>query len=678
MLHIIFANTLLKKYIICYEQGTKRHIKEKNMRPKELDCLFEPITVGSMRLKNRLVMAPMGTGYASEDGYVTPKLMDYLVARAKGGAGLITVEVAFVHELGKAGVDGELGIDDDKYIPELKKLADAIHNAGAKVVIQLNHAGRYARKKNLGQTPVAPSAIASRYTGETPRELSTSEVEDIVTAFAKGAKRAKEAGFDGVELMGSTGYLISQFCSAITNKRKDKYGGSTPEKRAFFVKQIIEEIRKKTGNDFSLCVKMSVNEYLPGGNTVADSQIMAKIFADAGADRLHAWAGWHESPKPMLPMSVPRAAFAHLAKAIKAVTDVPVTAVGRINDPFVAAELIRDGKADLIAIGRGLLADPDFANKAFFGKTDEIRNCIGCCHCFDTVMSQIHKFGDQELSCAINAEFGREGENLFEKAKSGKSVLVVGGGPGGMEAARVASKKGHKVTLWEKSCQLGGSLIPAAIPPFKEEINCLTSYLIKQMEVNSVNVMLDKKATAEEILNLNPDHIIIASGAKPSLPEIPGIEKANVVMAVDLLSQKVTSGQNVAVIGGGMIGIDIAEYLYNKGKQVTLLTRQKRIGADIGISVRWVVMKRIKKSSIKIITNISYKMITKEGVIIDKNGDEMLICADTIAVSGGLAANNGLADSLRCKITLTEIGDCISPRKINEAIHEGFDAALKI
>ena len=648
------------------------------MRPEELDILFEPIVIGKMELKNRLVMAPMGTGYGGRDGFVSDRIIAYLAARAKGGIGLVTVEVAYTHRLGRAGLGGELAITDDKYIPGLRTLSDAIHRAGARVVIQLNHAGRYARAKNLGEAPVAPSAIPSRYTGETPRELTTGEVEEIVDAFGEGARRAREAGFDGVELMGSTGYLISQFCSPLTNKRTDRYGGETPEARAIFVKEIIEKIRQKVGYDFSICVKMSVDEYLPGGSTIEDSQRMAKVFVKAGADRLHAWAGWHESPKPMLPMSVPRAAFVHLSKALKEVTDVPVTAVGRINDPFVAASVIREGKADLIAVGRGLLADPEFANKAYEGRVGEIRRCIGCCVCFDVMMSQIHRAGPEGVLCAINPELGREGENLLKPVEKGKKVLVIGGGPGGMEAARCAALKGHRVTLWERSDKLGGSLGVAVIPPFKEEIACLTAYLTRQMEINNVEVKLNKNATAEDILKENPDCVVVALGSKQNVPEIPGIDKANVVMAIDLLTGKAATGENVVLIGGGLIGVDVAEYLHQRGKKVTLLTRQAQIGTDIGISTRWVTMMRIRESNIKVMTKVSYREIRRDGVLIEREGEEMFIPADTIVISGGLLPDRELVEALKGKVPLREVGDCIEPRKIKDAVHEGFEAALAI
>ncbi len=647
------------------------------MRQKNLDCLFEPIIINNLKLKNRLIMAPMGTGLAG-DGFVTRELIDYLAARARGGIALITVEVSAIDKLGKAGLGGELAIYDDKFIPGLRDLSDAIHEAGSKVVIQLNHAGRYARSKNIGAQSVAPSPIRSRYTGETPRELTTEEVEALVQAFAHGAVRAKEANFDGVELMGSTGYLISQFCSSLTNKRTDKYGGSNPAARAAFVKEIIREIRKNTGNDFNICVKMSVDEFLPGGNTIDDSQILGKEFVKAGADRLHAWAGWHESPEPMLPMAVPRAAFAYLSEALKQVVNVPVTAVGRINDPFVAASLIKEKKADLIALGRGLLSDPEFALKASQGRESEIRPCIGCCICFDALMRQIRHSKRGSLICALNPELGREGENLLSPAEQKKKVLIIGGGPGGMEAARVAALKGHQVMLWEKSDRLGGSLLLASIPPLKDEINGLTNYLSHQMEVNKVQVKLNKDVTAKDILDAQPDWVIMAVGAKQVIPAIPGINNKNVVMAIDLLSGKVETGAKAVIIGGGMIGVDVAEYLNKQGKQVTLLSRQVRIGIDIGPSTRWVTMMRIKKSNINIITKVIYKEIRENGILIERNGEERFVSADTIIVSGGLVPDRKLIDDLKGKIPLKEIGDCVKTRQITDAIHEGFEAALAI
>jgi 2,4-dienoyl-CoA reductase (NADPH2) len=405
---------------------------------------------------------------------------------------------------------------------------------------------------------------------------------------------------------------------------------------------------------------------------------MARVFVKAGADRLHAWAGWHESPKPMLPMSVPRAAFVHLSRALKDVTDVPVTAVGRINDPFVAARVIREGKADLIAVGRGLLADPEFANKAREGRVDEIRKCIGCCVCFDAMMSQIHRAGPGGVICAINPELGREGEPLLKPVEKGKKVLVIGGGPGGMEAARVASLKGHNVTLWERSGRLGGSLLTAAIPPHKEEIECLTSYLSRQMEINRVEVKLNKNATAEEVLKEKPDFVVVASGSKQNVPEIPGIDKANPVMAIDVLTGKAATGERVVLIGGGLIGVDVAEYLHQKGKKVVILTRQSQIGTDIGISTRWVTMMRIRESGIRMMTKVSYREIRRDGVLIEMDGKEMFIPADTIVISGGLLPDRELVEALKGKIPLQEVGDCIEPRKIKDAVHEGFEAALGI
>jgi 2,4-dienoyl-CoA reductase (NADPH2) len=370
----------------------------------ELKHLFNPIKIGDMELKNRIVMAPMGTGMATPEGYITDQMMDYYAERAKGGAGLITTEITCVDApLGKVGPWQPI-IDEDKYMSEFRRLAEVIHQGGAKASLQLGHAGRYALSFVIGAQPVAPSPIPSRYTREIPRELTTEEVGEIIDKFGDAALRARKAGFDAVELMGCTGYLISQFTSPLTNKRTDRFGGDTIS-RATFACEIISNIRKKVGNTFPISFKHSVDEFIPGGTTVEDSRVIAKEVEKAGASIIHAWAGWHESPKPMLPMSVPRGAFVYLASAVKKVVSIPVVTVGRINDPKLADKVIQEGKADLVAFGRAFLADPHFPEKAAQGRFDDIRKCIACCRCFDSLMQ-----ASPPVVCTVNAELGKEGK----------------------------------------------------------------------------------------------------------------------------------------------------------------------------------------------------------------------------------------------------------------------------
>ena len=637
----------------------------------ELKSLFAPITIGDMDLKNRIVMAPMGTGF-SLDGYVNDQMLDYYVERAKGGAGLITVEATCVDTpLGKVR-PWQLIIDDDKYIPGLGRLAQTVHVEGARVSLQLAHAGRYALSSVIGAQPVAPSPIASRYTKETPKELSTEEVEEIIEKFGNAARRAKEAGFDAVELLGCTGYLISQFISALTNKRRDRFGGDT-DGRATFVVEIIRNIRGKVGKDFPISFKHSVDEYMSGGTTSEDSKIIVKRAEEAGASIIHAWAGWHESPTPMLPMSVRRGAFVHLAEAMKEVIDIPVIAVGRINDPKLADQIISEGRADLVAVGRAFLADPYFPKKAAEGRFEDIRMCIGCCRCFDTLMTNT-----PPIVCSLNAELGREGERRVKPAEKAERILIVGGGPGGMEAARVAASRGHEVTLWEKKDRLGGNMALASVPPHKEEINNITNYLTHQVEKLGVKVELNKEVTPEAVTRFNADEVVVATGALPIVPNIQGVEGDNVVTAVNVLEGKAKVGDRVVVIGGGMIGCETAEFLADKGKRVTIVEMLERIGQDIGPTTRWVVVKRIRDIGIEILTSTKAIGITAEGVIIEGEATQT-IKADTIVLAVGLKPNKELAEGdILLMRGLHAIGDCVKVNKILEAIHEGWQVGCEL
>ena len=640
---------------------------------RELECLFEPIMIGTMEIKNRLMMAPMGTGYARDNGEVSQRMIDYYAERASGGVGLIVVEACCVDApVGRAGFR-ELAVDEPGHIEGLGRLAEAIHAGGARCSLQLAHAGRYARANCTGVQAVAPSAIASRYTKEMPRELTTDEVEATIDKFAEGARRAKEAGFDAVELMGSTGYLISQFFSKITNRRTDRFGGDTSA-RATFVIEIIQKIKEKVGSDFPICCKYSIAEYLPDGNTVEDSQIIARRLEEAGCDMLHAWAGWHESPVAMLPMSVERAAFVPLAEALKQVVKIPVVAVGRINDPFVAAQIVGEHRADLVAMGRGLIADADFPKKVAEGRVKEIRNCIACCRCFDELLGGMQS-GSQETTiiCSVNPELGREGEYLIKPASIPKKVLVVGGGPAGMETARVAAIRGHKVVLWEKAGQVGGNLIPAVVPPHKQEISTLTSYLSHQMELLGVEVELNKKATADDVVALDADEVVLATGATSIVPGIPGIDNKNVFTAVDVLLGKEVAGDKVVVLGGGLVGCETAEYLAAAGKAVTILARRDKIGMDIGPTTRWVTLARLREMGIQVLTSADVSSIDETSLVVEREGKTERLQADAVVLARGLESNIGLLNSLREKLPrIHHIGDCAEVAKIGDAIGSGW------
>ena len=638
----------------------------------ELKSLFGPIKIGDMNLKNRIVMAPMGTGMATPEGCITSQMMDYYAERAKGGAGLITTEVTCVDApLGKVGPWQPI-IDEDKYMSEFRRLAEVIHQGGAKACLQLGHAGRYAFSFVIGAQSVAPSPILSRYTRETPRELTTQEVEEIIDKFGDAALRAKQAGFDAVELMGCTGYLISQFASPLTNKRTDRFGGDTTS-RATFACEIISNIRKKVGNTFPISFKHSVDEFIPGGTTVEDSRVIVKEVEKAGASVIHAWAGWHESPKPMLPMSVPRGAFVYLAEAVKEVVSIPVVTVGRINDPKLADKIIQEGKADLVAFGRAFLADPHFPEKAAQERFDDIRKCIACCRCFDSLMQ-----ASPPVVCAVNAELGREGQNLVRPAEREKRILIIGGGPAGMEAARVAKLRGHDVTLWDKKGKLGGNLILAEKAPHKEEIANLTHYLIHQLQNLEVEVELSKEVTPEEVIQANADEVILATGSLPIVPEIPGVEKANVVTAIDVLSGREIKGKNILVVGGGMVGCEVAEFLEQQGKKVTIVEMLDRIAKDIGPTTAWVVRHRIKEKGIAIFTGTKLVGIGDDGITVEKEGKRESLKGDAVVLAMGLKPDSELMESLQGKVSLHYAGDCVEVAKILEAIHGGFKVGCEV
>jgi len=643
------------------------------MRDSTLDILFEPLEMSNITFKNRFFMAPIGTTYNFQ------QLTDYMVARAQGGVAFTTTGVTRVHPSGSAHGSDEPSLEKDSDIEVHTPMVKAVQKAGAKIIAQLNHAGRYSFGRYTGMQSVAPSPIASRYTGEMPRELTTQETDELVMAFAEAALRARKAGFDGVELCACSGYLISEFLSAVTNKREDTYGGDVLQ-RAHFLLSILREMRNLVGDDFNICVKFDGEDGMKGGKTLEDSLMLAPLIVEAGADRLHIWAGWHEAIRPMLPMSVPRGAFSYLSAAIKEVVDVPVSTVGRINDPFVAAGILTKGEADLIGLARPVLCDPDFVKKTMEGRAREIRRCTACCHCFDQIMKLLMN-GDKEaeLTCSINPELGREGENLIQPASRKKKVVVVGGGPAGTEAARVAALRGHDVTLYEKDDTLGGMIKLAAVPPHKEELNNIIDYYTVQMEILPVEVKLNEVFTMEKAEAEKPDAVVLATGAVELVPNIPGIQKEHVVIALDVLRGDASVGENVAVIGGGMIGVETAEYLAMQGKKVTVVEMLKSVATDVGPSMRWGLLTRLHKM-VKVMTLTKVIEVKDNAiVVIDQDDNQTEIPADTVVVAAGLKAQKDLCNVMdQTGIEYYEIGCCSEPGQIAEAVADAFAVACKL
>lgn len=577
------------------------------MSNKQFPKLFEPGWIGSLELKNRLVMPPMATNYASKDGSVTDRQIDYYEERSKGGAGLVIVEISCVDAPTGKGTMRQICIDDDRFIPGLGKLAKAIKRHGARAAIQLHHAGRQTSARWAGHQPVAPSAIPAPE-GEMPRELTLDEIAELITCFGEAAGRAKKAGFDGVEIHGAHGYLISQFLSPLSNHRQDAYGGSL-DNRARFLLDIIKAIRGEVGKDYPVWCRLSAMEIgADGGITPEETQTVAKLAEKAGVDAIHVSA--HQvGPARRPPMAQPPCNFVIWAEAVKEAVSVPVIAVSRIP-PELGEGVLRDGKADFVSIGRQLLVDPYLPQKVETGKTEDIRPCIYCLTCLESI-----RWRREGVRCVVNPTLGRERESELKPAKSPKKVVVVGGGPGGMEAARVAALRGHKVVLFDDGEELGGQLLLAAKPPFKDTLETFRQYLVRQVTKLDVELRLRNKFTADVLKELKPDVIILATGVKPFIPQIPGIRSKKVIQASEVLMGAET-GERVTVIGGELVGCETALLLMERGKKVTIMRRGPELATKVHQFIREPMLARLKYKGASILTGVEYQEITDAGVVI--------------------------------------------------------------
>jgi 2,4-dienoyl-CoA reductase (NADPH2) len=636
--------------------------------------LFKPIKVGNVQLKNRMVMLAIGTGYSESDGTVGDRFINFYVERARGGVGLIIAPFA-PFDMGLPFIPG---LYDDRFIPDIRRLADAVHACGTKIAPQLLGQYFWLNKETGSFEFIAPSAVFNKMIGTTPRALTLEEIHLLVDEYGEAGRRAREARFDAIELHLGIGYLLNRFISPCTNKRTDEYGGSL-ENRMRFPLEIIDRIHKRTGEDYPIICRVSAEEFMKGGHTLEDSRKVVSILEAAGVQAMDVEAGWHECPEPLVVMSVPRGAFVYLAEEIKKVVNVPVVAAYRINNPELAEQILADGKADLIGLGRALLADPEFPNKAREGRSDEIRSCIACSNCLDNLLTGYKSGTMSPAFCSINPRMGKEVEYAIEPARVVKKVVVVGGGPGGMEAARVAALRGHQVTLCERAEKLGGQLRVACLPPYKDELGCLIENMASQVRKAGVEVRLNTEVTSELVEKENPDVLILATGATPLIPDILGVGQDNVVTAVDVLTRRKDVGETAIIVGGGMVGCEAAEFLADLGKRVTIVEMLPKIGSDYGATYRHVVLRRLRKTGIKMETNVMVEEITDRGVKAKRDGAVEFFPGDTIVLAVGFKSSKGLGEKLSGKVPAPySIGDCVEPRRIKEAIEEGFRLAREI
>jgi 2,4-dienoyl-CoA reductase-like NADH-dependent reductase (Old Yellow Enzyme family)/thioredoxin reductase len=638
----------------------------------QLTKLFEPIKIGTMEVKNRIVMPAMELGLAADD-MVTERFKAFYAERARGGVGLIVVGLAPTLYAGMFPPGG-IGIYKDEFIPGLRDFVNLMHQCGAKVAVQIS-ALQLLEKADGSLEVVGPSNIGveRHASAPKPRPLTIDEIKRIVASYGEAARRAKEAGFDAVELNAIAGTgLISYFLSGHTNNRTDEYGGNII-KRARMLLESAESVKQKVGDDYPLLCRVSGADFMEGGNTLEDTKMVAPLMEKAGIHAINVSTGWHESPTPFIQMSIPRGNWIYLAEGVKDVVDIPIIGGTRINDPLLAEQILNDDMVDMVYAARALIADPDWPSKAKAGRLDEIRRCTACCACFDTVLEM------SSVICSVNARAGRELEFTVEPAKKHKRVFVIGGGPAGMEAARVAAMRGHHVTLADSKDQLGGQLLVAVLPPHKEELTGLTTYLAGQMNKLCVTVELGQKVDAAFVEKAKPDVVVVATGATPIVPEIPGVNGDNVAMALDVLTGKKEVGNNVVIIGGGMVGCETAEFLVAKGKKVTIVEMLSKIGVDIERANRWVVLARLRQLGIRMEVNAKVEEITGSGVRARRNGNMESFDGDTVVLAAGMKSDNGLAGEIDGKVAeICVIGDSAKPGKIAQAIESAFAVARQL
>lgn len=648
-----------------------------------MSSLFMPGKIGCLELPNRIIMAAMTTNFADEAGHVTHQMLAYYRKRAQGGVGLIIIEATYVALSGKR-FKHNLCIFDDSFIPGLRELAAVVKSAGARAAIQLNHGGRESSKAITGIDPIAPSSVASAYSGigpcgEVPKTATLEEISELIEAFGRAARRAREAGFDAVEIHGAHGYLISEFLSPLTNLRTDAYGGDVAGRTRFY-SEVIRRCKELAGKDFPVITRINAHDFMPAGLQLEESLQAASILEKTGADAIHVSVGMHSSrPYMIIPgMFISRACNAEYAKRFKQVLGVPVICVGRINDPGLADEILRDQTADFVCMGRAFIADPDWPRKYQVGRSD-IRKCIAC---NEGCIGRIHK--QRSLACSVNPEVGREAELTggLTPAPDAKRIWVVGGGPAGMEAARVAASRGHDVTLWEKEEGLGGQLNLGVIPPGRVEIGNILGFYQVALRDLGVKVNLCRTLHKEMVEKERPDAVIVATGAKPAIPPIPGAGEY-CVLAWDVLAGRTGNiGSPCVIIGAGPTGLETAEFLAEKGCRVgvmDVLTWEELLETYPRAEAVYHQM-RMEELDIEFHGGVQVKEIRPHQVLYRQNGwERALTDVNTVILATGSVPADGLARAISdLGVRIVEAGDCQKPGKIIDAVDAGFRAGLSV
>jgi len=634
---------------------------------KKYELLFQPIYLGNVKLKNRFVFPAFGSHYANTEGEVTQEIIDHYVRLAQGGVGLIVVEFTAIDRI-QRGSTRELVIWDDKFIPGFSRLVEALRPYDVAVALQLHHPGRFSDARITGYQGVAPSPISAMTMREVPHELSRGEIETIINEFVEGARRAKAAGFDAVELHGASGYLIYEFFSPLANVRNDEWGGDL-ERRMRFTQEIIRRSKERVGKDYPIILRMAVTDFQDGGLTIEHSQKIVQVMEKEGADSISVTAGTYDSPIPAVVPPVQMAPGCHveLSAAIKKVAKTPVMVAGRINTPQLADRILREGKADLICMGRPLIADPDLPKKTLEGREREIQICVADNTCGDSITRGVP---GAPLVCLMNPEVGRWGKKEV-KAEKIKRVMVIGDSPAGIEAARVAALRGHQLALWHAAPKLGGRwsyMLQAYIP-----------HRLSILKNLGVKVELGKEITPASVRQWNPDLVIVTRGLTPMVPKILGLEKAKVYQANDVLEGKVKVSGKVVIIGGNNIGLECAEFLNRQGTQ-TVILEERWVGRGFERFIRRGAINRLSEHGVRILANAKIIEVKENQVELrNEAGKQEVIEMDCIVIALPAVIDDILLNSLKeAGLEVLPVDPCQSPRDYVEAATSGAALGRKI
>jgi 2,4-dienoyl-CoA reductase-like NADH-dependent reductase (Old Yellow Enzyme family)/thioredoxin reductase len=639
----------------------------------KMQPLFSSFTIRDIHLKNRIVMPGLASFLIGDDGSISDDTVEHYRRRAAGGPAMVIMEAHAISPEGLVSAH-QARIYDDRFIEGLAKIAAVIKSEGSVPAIQIHHGGRQTSIKVIKRKPLAPSPIPCPTIPGDVEPLTIDGIHEIVQKFGDAAKRAKEAGFELIEIHGAHGYLINQFLSKVSNHREDEYGGDTVGRSRFAI-EITEEIRRRIGPQFALSFKISAQEFVSEGLTVKESIEILKLLVKAGVDIVQVSAGNDITPEWICqPMFMKKACLAESAARVKKALNIPVMAVGRINGPVVANEVLLKDQADLVCIGRGLLADPQLPNKAREERLDEIRICIACNTCMESI------FRKGRIECLVNPMLGREKEMRFVPTQKPKKIMVIGGGPGGLNVAWVAAKRGHKVHVFEKRRSLGGQLLPGSVPGHKKELLSLIKFQKKQIEKFGVTCHLNQEVKAQDIQTFGPDVVVLATGSLPAIPPVDGIDNTIVLTYEQVLNEAPPSFKQAVIIGGGATGLEMALHLAEYGCRVSVVEMLAEIGTGLETMTKKILLGKLKERNVNILTETRLMRIESAGAVVARSdGTEILMEADRVILATGTRPYNRLYEKVKSLGYEThQIGDCLETRSAKAAIYESAVLGRKI